>query len=296
MSTKKESKEYKLYKDYKNNTQIKQKLNDVRLNKLRYGHITYGDVIGIFVDDEYLEINNSWLELIILMLKTYYSNTNGKNFIVNLANAKVISSSFDIDTTYGKIDTDKVYTAYKIEGTKYWIETTLDTEGLFMALMNLAKLLGMSYKDTKVRIAKQGIDRASTKSLELTEKLVDISKLQKELKTSIRISKIVLYGCERPVNSVLGIIIEIISLMIKSFGQDAMSDITSTKHTGITDKKEVDGYSTYKINNIQLDNKDIYIYTDDSIDGQIEFITKICNNVPITNDELLIGLYQFNKN
>ena len=94
--------------------------------------------------EEYLQLNNSWLQLSLIMLSVVYQVCDGNQgeFEDTLIKDKITSHGFKINTQVIKyIGEGKTIFAYKIPGTELILETDLDYNSIYKAIKGLAKII-----------------------------------------------------------------------------------------------------------------------------------------------------------
>lgn len=141
--TKKEKKVNESYKS-KNYTDIenfKFAEIDSTINNLKYTHIINSDVTRINIAGDRIDITNSWVGLILLMLDTIRVN-NEDNFINYLMEKGITDQSFCVDKTFGKYSFDKdLFKAYNLYDSNYYVESTFTFETIYKTIINMAKAL-----------------------------------------------------------------------------------------------------------------------------------------------------------
>lgn len=305
MAREKTNTSFKVNKYYADESDMKSSSIKLSLDKLRYGLIKHGDVVSISIDGEKLDINGSWIGLILLMIETYYNNqkplidAGQVNFIINLVKGKVISKGLDVSNTYGIYDNEKPYVAYKIVNTPYWLETNMETSSIFQAIVGLSKLLNIKYTSLEFSIVKKGEEykeeiELNKFELEVKEEWTNVNNLDTELKNCIKITKIDLFGEVVNITSLFEGITRLVELIFKVYKMDALEYIIGNDGIGITTYKELPGYTIHKIENLDyselIDGEDIkdkdklILYTNNSVDKQIEFLKDLCENLDTIDD------------
>ena len=310
MTKKKDTKGFKVNKYYKDDSDMKSDKVTLSLDKLRYGLVTHGELVSISINNERLNINGSWIGLLLLMIETYYYNklplikVQRFNFIVELVQNNVITNGLDITSTYGTYDSDTPYVAYKILNTPYWLETNNSTESIFNALVKLAKLLDMKYNTVELSVVKKEIkdsaDGIKDYELQVIEEWAGIDKIDTELKSSLKVSKVNILGEVVNVTSVFDIIIKLTDLLFKVYGIGALEYVVGNEGTGVTGNKDLPGYTINVIENLdyselvtgkdEITDKDkLILYTNNSINSQLEFLKDICDNLEVTGEDIKIA-------
>ncbi|MBO5388436.1 MAG: hypothetical protein J6A59_09885, partial [Lachnospiraceae bacterium] len=65
MAKKKDTRGFKVNKYYKDDSDMKSDRITLSLDKLRYGLITHGELISISINNDKLNINGSWIGLLL---------------------------------------------------------------------------------------------------------------------------------------------------------------------------------------------------------------------------------------
>ncbi|MBO5388015.1 MAG: hypothetical protein J6A59_07745, partial [Lachnospiraceae bacterium] len=227
------------------------------------------------------------------------------NFIVELVQNSVITNGLDITSTYGTYDNETPYVAYKILNTPYWLETNNNTEAIFNAIVKLAKLLDMKYDTVNLSIIRKEVnssDNIELKEFEFSvvEKWTGIKNLDAELKSSLKVSKVNLFGEIVSITSVFDILVKLIEILFKVYGIGALEYIIGNDGTGVTNNKNLSGYTIHIIENLdyyELTNKEeivdkdkLILYTNNNINNQIEFLKDICENLEFTDEDIKVAL------
>ena len=133
----KEKKEYKLNSDYMDNSEFNLSNVSLTVNKLTYGIIRCCNVKSITIGEDVINIENSWVELLILLIDNLIDNY--EDWRQRLIDNDVQSQTFQINEAYGKIDLRYKYEVYKIYDKDLYLEAVFSENNIYRALIGLMK-------------------------------------------------------------------------------------------------------------------------------------------------------------
>lgn len=260
-----------------------------------------------------IELTDSWIEFIMLMLGTIYS-TNPEIFITRLVDHKVLSDSFEVTTkpVHYPESSEVKYAIYKLTDTPYYLEIHNNSEGIIESIIGLLRTLRINPSDVTVDIKpierKRVGESISTeptitsyddiKQIETTKTLYEIMRASNQAGyglSEINISAITIFGYKQKAKSTTHAMHLFMIWSLQSYGKplEQAAFKLSSDTIGLKNKHDIEeiigGYEV-----IQLGEN--YIYTSGDNSSTLRFIYNIAMEVglspeliEITYKELKLG-------
>jgi hypothetical protein len=155
----------KLLKNYKTMETCKYDTLEIPVSKLSYGIINSCEIKTFITPEGRIELTNSWLELLIILLDTLISNSdNTKQLSETLQMFQITNQFFMVDKTYGKYTLDgKSYKAYKIYDSGYYLEYIDESQYVFEAMIGLMQANNLSTVDTTIKLENKNYNKLTIK-------------------------------------------------------------------------------------------------------------------------------------
>lgn len=271
INAEKKSKGPKLLENYMDNSYCDIHNTSLNLTQMRYGTIDSCDVDILETSDGNIEISNSWLEVLLIMLSNVI-NSNPDSFKKKFEENAVTNMFFIVDKVYGKYSFDKEqYKAYKIPDTEYYLEYLNNSATVFEAILGLTKCLEISLDGIKFHLMNKVYKDLNLKFkvLEETESIVGVNELRPMLKPGMHMIAIEVLGDVFEAHSIEEALILIYKKLLSEYGVFRLSTLNSNESTGI--KILEDGDEVNK-NIFRLSDSEIGIYSDRDKDGIVQFL------------------------
>jgi hypothetical protein len=234
--------------------------------------------------DGTIKLENSWIELILLMLSNVIDN-NPDNFITLLSDYEITNQTFCVDKVYGKynFDEDNQLVVYNIYNTGYYLEANFSNSNIFSAVIGLTKCLGIALNEMVLSIQKKGYNEIELNfdQLEETEIIVNINKLAENLKSGIHMVGIQILGVTTKVHRLDVALVVFCNWMYDNYGYMKMLQLPSYESTGICLENNNEDKSCVAIRGSMIS-----VYTDGNNDGIIRFIKDCMEYLNIDKDQV----------
>lgn len=276
---------------------IKKAYNNLQLSKLKENMVGSGYLTSITTEiDGVIELSNSWAELSLLWLGMIHYNNKLDYLKVLLAN-KVLSDDFDV-TTIKKlsIDNNSRLETIKIAGTKFYLNTTMESKSVRKALLGMASALEINKDDIKLTIVPLSAVKTALKLTEGTvtnvSKQYTLVETYKIISLASNIRAVYIYDTEIKVKSFSDATMTVVDLMIDMYGAEEIekASVCNTEAIGITDNSQLECIDITSIKGI----KNLYLYDNKSDKQCIEFMISLCNYFNLSEDVIKIELGQLN--
>lgn len=157
--SKKDKINHGLRKDYTTLKPLNAEFLETTLNKLSYGVIRHHSLLHICIDDERIDIDESWIGLIIFIIYSIMID-NPDDFMSIFLKNDVFNGEISMDTVYGKVSYDraKQYSVYSVYDTGYYIEAVFDEECIYHTIIALMDCLKISCKSVVMCIKRKDGD------------------------------------------------------------------------------------------------------------------------------------------
>lgn len=282
----------KIRKDFSSMVHYRAETGTVDLTQLTYGVINGHDVKSVSTPDGVLTLNDSWIELVLLMVSTVYENYKD-TFKTTIANAGIVSETFNIDTTYGRYSFDKrfQYKVYKVYDTGLYIESTFTEENIFKALIGLVGLCGIKLNDFKMNIvSKEYIERkVDFDLLSSNEKIVTIDQLADALKDNWVLAEIEIMNERIAITDLSAILWIFCKWVYDNFGDAGVLKLPKHKNNGVAKSSDRDD-----VHYQQIGNTGLFVYTNRKTSDIVRFIKSSIEKLDIPSDTVKFKLKQLN--
>lgn len=280
----KKTKAVKLKSDYKDDSIVDIDNIELDLTQMKYGTITSCDVDKIITKDGEIEVQHSWLEVMLIMISTVMANY--PDTFRDLFEQNNVTNEFVIvDNVYGKYSFEKAqYKAYKIPNTMYYLEY-IDYSGyIFNAIVGLTKCLGIAFNQIKFHLNnKIYSDRLNFTTLEEYEEIVGLNKVTEKLKTGIHMVSVNILGEIVQAHRIDVALVAICNKLYDEYGAFRLTTLPSNESTGI--KLLEDGDELNK-NIIKIRDSEIGIYCDGDNEGIVKFLTESAMSLDLKDEQI----------
>lgn len=277
----------KLLVNYSDMSEYNIESSEVDLTQLRYGMIESCNVKAICLDDEYIDINNSWIGLLMLMIQALMER-NLDNFVEQLGNYEITNQFFCVDKVYGKYTfSGSNYKAYKIGDTEYYLESTFETPYIFSALVGLTQALDIKINKIKFVLKNKNVVDFSQNFnlLSETEEIVDITHVKDKLKSGIHMVAVEILGVKTAAHRIDVVLYLFCNWVFENYGQLTTLSLSRVNNTGINlDTIPKGTKATPLINS----GGAIQVFTDSNSDDIVDFIILNMKKLNMDKDNVKI--------
>ena len=265
----------KLSKNYKDESEFICYKESIDMTKMRYGMIDSCNVIAVELNDGIINLNNSWIELILIMLSMVIE-TKGEKALQILAENEVTNQNFCVDKVYGKYTFDSnQYKAYKIFDTGYYLEAIFTNESIFSAIYGLLKCINIPLDEINFVLInkKNKEEKLNFNNLKDIEYIVKSDEVAFNIKSGIHLIEIKI---EKEVTVVRRLDVALVAICNYIYDNTSEEEIVAKldklKHgnTGIDKTSDCKNKQ-----NVRLKQSNLAIYTDNNTESIVEFIQKI---------------------
>lgn len=280
----------KISANYSNTSPYNIRKTSIDLTKLTYGIIDSCELTSIKMMDGQIDLNNSWIELLLLMLDTLIEN-KPDNFVQLLGDNNVTNQWFCVDKYYGKytfeFENPKVYNIYN---SGYYLEAVFSNSNIFHAIIGLTKSLGYQLNEITLNIRNPKIDKDINEiefnpmMLEEEETVVDIYNIAPMLKSGIHMVGMQILESTMQAHNLHTALFLFCSWVYDSYGTTQLLTTETVNNTGITleySDKSIEGAEYNQIRDSLL-----YIYTDLNTEDVINFIKNIMKHINMDKKQL----------
>ena len=257
------------------------------LNKLRYGVIESCDLISLVLDNECINISNSWIGLLMLMIQTLMER-NPEDFTELLGKFEVTNQFLCVDRIYGKYTFDgHKYTAYKIGNTEYFLESTFETPYIFSAIVGLAQALDIKLDKIAFNIRQKGITdlSANFNLLSETEEIVDMYHVKDKLEKGIHMIALDIKGESTKVHRIDTVLYLFCTWVFNNYGYLTTLSMRRINNTGVSLNEIPKGTNASPIAN---SDGTVKIFTDNNKEDIVDFITENMKKLGVSKDSIKI--------
>lgn len=274
----------KLKSDYKDDSIVYIDNIELDLTQMKYGTITSCDVDRIITTDGDIEVQHSWLEVMLIMISTVMAN-HPDTFRDMFEQNNVTNEFVIIDNVYGKYSFERAqYKAYKIPNTVYYLEY-IDYSGyIFNTIVGLAKCLGIAFNQIKFHLNnKIYSDRLNFTTLEEYEQIVGLSKVAECLKPGIHMVSVNILGEIVQAHRIDVALVAICNKLYDEYGAFRLTTLPSNESTGI--KLLEDGDELNK-NIIKIRDSEIGVYCDGDNEGIVKFLRESAMSLDLKDEQI----------
>lgn len=269
----------------------------IDLTKLTYGIIDSCELTGINMMDGQIDLSNSWIELLLLMIDTLIEN-KPDNFVDLLSINNVTNQWFCIDKYYGKYtfeyENPKVYNIYN---SGYYLEAIFNNSNIFHAIIGLTKCLGYQLNEIQLNIRNPKLDKNindvdfNPTMLEAEESIVDIDSVYNMLKSGIHLVGMKILESNAKVHRLDVALMLFCNWIYDNYGISGISTIKSNGNTGISlectsENRENKNREENPVQYEQIRNSGLYVYTDLNNDDIIKFMKNALKDLNMDKSQL----------
>ena len=287
---------------------------DVTLNNLTYGHIINSDVTQINLSGDRLDIQESWVGLLLLMLDTVRVN-NEKDFLNILMDNEVTDQTFCVDKRYGKYTFDvKAYKAYNLFDSGYYVESTFNYDVIYKVIINLAKLLKLEPELFSLHLKHKEYNKVDIllDELEETSVAVSIGEALPYFKngdflmdisitnTSARAQELVTQMLSGKTNSIMNIVkvhhIQEVLMIFLNHAYDNYDEKKVSKLALIEGRTYLRTSKTFEnLPSMQIRNSKFEVYSDLDTEGVLKFIEESMRILDMNKDDIKLYFRKHKK-
>ena len=169
----------KLNTNYKDTSPYNVAGVDIKLKLFLYGIIDSCNLTSITVNDDYIQLKNSWTEAVMMMLDTLIENYPS-NYMDKFIEFEITGKDLSINSSYGVCNFDGLeYKVYKLYDRKLYVESTFSYKTIFRALVGLTKALDINLDEIKFHVISKNYkeSKLNYSSITTSEKIVNINEL-----------------------------------------------------------------------------------------------------------------------
>jgi hypothetical protein len=275
----------KLMNDYMDNSACEHDNIALDITKMKYGTISSCDCDAIITADGTINVKNSWLEVLLIMLDTIITN-NPDSFGKLFEENEVTSMFFVVDKVYGKYSFDKLqYKAYKIFDSGYYLEYVNTSEVVFKALVGCIKCMGLPLDQIQFHLRNKVYSNLNLRFdiLEETESIVTVDELPDMLKAGIHMTSINILGEIIEVHRIDVALVAFCNVIFDKYGILKMSMIPSSQSTGV---KILEDGDELNHNIMSIRESELGVYTDGDSVRIVEFIRNALEYLEIDKQQV----------
>lgn len=262
----------KLSKNYMDDSDYNGDNVDLDLTQMRYGIIRCCDVDSVQISEGTIDIKNSWIELLLIMLDTVICN-NDSNLDTTLEEYNITNMFFCVDKVYGKYNFEQEqyqYKAYKIFNTDYYLEIVELSEVIFNALVGLTKCLDIPLNGIKFHLKNKVYkdSKLSFDILEETETIVTIDELEDNYKDGVFITLMKIFDDTIQLHRLDVALIAFCNKIYDEYGIIKLASLPRYNSTGVI----LNNTDNTNSNIVKIRDSEVSVYTDNDKSGIIKFI------------------------
>lgn len=288
----------KLSSSYTDNSEYTNSNIDLDLTKMRYGVISSCYVTSVTLHDGAIKLENSWIELLLIMLDTVISNNT--NFRQLLMENEVTNASFCIETTYGKYPLGgEVYRVYNIFNSGYYLESTFTSKVIFDAIVGLTKCLGMQLDEIKFHVVNKLEANLVNNfaQLEEYEALITIDDAEELLNKGVHLKYVDILGEVISAHRLDVVLLAFCNVVHDKQGLVKLAYLPNTEHTGTFRRSNEDNegdkgdlginrVDIEEMHPVQIRNSEVYVYTNGNEEEIISFLRNSIQYLGLSNNDL----------
>lgn len=259
---------------------------DVDLTKLRYGMIGSCKLDYVTLDDGVIKLNNSWLQLILIMIETLITEYND-TYEELLVQNNVANQTFIIDKVYGKYLFDgEQLKVYKIFDTGFYLECTLTNRNIYHAIVGLCKCLNIGVTDIKMHLTNpliKDID-INFELLEEKEDVVTINDIKPLLTDGVYLVGVEIMTSKARVRNLEVALVAFCNWLYNAYGFAELLELDYCGNTGISmdNEEELDDIILKQ----KICGSMVCIYTDGDEDDIIDFFKQCIRHFKMSDKEI----------
>ena len=282
------SKGPKLNEDYMSPKKPTEHFVTVDLTKLSYGYINSCDLLSVTVEDGTVELENSWIEYILMMLDALIINKPDE-FQKLFVKYEICDKNFTVDKFYGKVSTkNNELSAYNIYNSGYYLEANFTTEVIYNAISKLSKCLGYSVVEMQFNLENREFVDADLNFGEVSEEetICGLDGLRKMTKSGIHMISMSIDDKVVKAHRIDVALYMLCCWVYVNYDMFTFSQFESVGNTGVSfsDNSEDEEDDTVAYQHI-LDST-LYIHTDFDTDEIIEYMANIVKALGLNKDSI----------
>ena len=274
----------KLRKDYTSLNKCRADKAELTLLQMTYGFIDSHEVKYVKIPDGTIELKDSWLELILIMLNMVIESYPDR-YNELLCRNSVTSQTFIVDKTYGVVtfDANKKYKVFKIFDTGLYLESLFRSSDIFLAIMGLIKICGYTLDEMSFGlVSKEYIERKlDFNKLADGEHIVGISDVASSVKSGMLLVEISIMGERLQIHDFNLLLYVFCKWVFDNYGSGQMLKMPKHKNNGVTLECKRDD-----VHYSQIIGSSFYVYSDLNEQGIIRFIKASIEKLGIDENTL----------
>lgn len=288
---KKKEAKLKISSNYSDISEYKLTDIDIPLNRLKYNMIMYCDAKSITIPDGTIQLENSWNELVLLMLDTVRLN-HPDNFIDYIMENGVTNQSFCVDTKYGKYSFEHQYKAYNLYDSGYYLEAIFDVEIIFWSIIRLATCLGIALDKMSIKLVNKDYSQDDIELTKLEEEsiIVNISESLEYFNNGIFLRNMKMFSTHTTVHNIAQVLAVFCNTLVDNYDVDVFKKLNSNGKTRVTMNESEENSQSMEIRHTGW-----YIHTDLKPDSIIKFISDSMKTLNINKDDIKLYFKRLKK-
>lgn len=274
----------KLRKDYTSLNKCRADKAELTLLQMTYGFIDSHEVKYVKIPDGTIELKDSWLELILIMLNMVIESYPDR-YSELLCRNNVTSQTFIVDKTYGVVtfDANKNYKVFKIFDTGLYLESLFRSSDIFLAIMGLIKICGYTLDEMSFGlVSKEYIERKlDFNKLADGEHIVGISDVASSVKSGMLLVEISIMGERLQIHDFNLLLYVFCKWVFDNYGSGQMLKMPKHKNNGVTLECKRDD-----VHYSQIIGSSFYVYSDLNEKSIIRFIKASIEKLGIDENTL----------
>ena len=265
----------KLSKNYKDTSDFICDKASIDMTQMKYGVISSCTLIAVELEDGIINLDNSWLEIILIMLSKLIED-KGDKAVQLLADNEVTNQFIYIDKVYGKYTFDsQQYKAYKIFNTGYYLEAIFTVENIFNVIYGLLKLLDIPLDKIQFIVVnkKNKEEKLNFDCLEDIEYIVELENVASNIKSGIHLVEISVDDEIVRVHILDAALVAICNYLYDHISEDKLVSKLGNLNTGKTGICRIDDAEDKQY--VRLKQSSLVVYTDNESESIVEFLKEI---------------------
>ena len=279
------SKGPKLNEDYMSHKKPTEHFVTVDLTRLSYGYINSCDLLSVTVEDGTVELENSWIEYILIMLDALIRNKPDE-FQKLFVKYEICDKNFTVDKFYGKVSTKNTeLSTYNIYNSGYYLEANFTTEVIYNAISKLSKCLGYSVIEMQFNLENREFVDADLNFGEVSEEeticgLKDVNKL---IKKGIHMVSMDICGETVKAHRIDVALYMLCCWAYCKFDMFTLGSVEAIGNTGISlSNEDEDDIVSYQ----SILGSQLYIHTDFDADDIVKYMSNLISTLGLNKDSI----------
>lgn len=289
---------------------------DVTLNNLTYGHIINADVSRINLSGDILDIDSSWVGLILIMLDTLRINSKDeKEFLTTLMDKEITDQAFCVDKRFGKYTFDKaMYKAYNLYNSGFYVESTFTHEVIYKVIINLAKALQIEPDRFSIHLVHKEYNKIDVLLDELEENSIAVN-IEDSVpyfkggvflmdmgitNTSMKVQELIAQATSGKQSSIINIVkvhhIQEVIIIFLNYVYDTYDEKTMAKLVKIEGGTFIRTNKTLEnLPSMQIRDSKFEVYSDLNVESVVYFIKKSMEILNMDKDDIKLYFRKHKK-